>query len=206
MSSKKPLTTNYKVYSVATYLRCGGVVNNQIRKGLLLSLSVKKKLKSVKIWHDHGHESVPHFLALPVVCILNGVSSSAGRMHRKQRYSPTKTKLKSVVRNYRDKEINIDNWVVCALHYADCWVLFLCSDWPFRPVTPTSVCSITAKITRRTSLPFSRNADSWMTSDFFTNLCCAVDRSLLWDNLLVFLFDFDSYDVAACRYRCLGKT
>jgi len=42
MSSKKPLTTNYKVYSVATYLRCGGVVNNQIRKGLLLSLSVKK--------------------------------------------------------------------------------------------------------------------------------------------------------------------
>jgi len=27
--------------SVATYLRCGGVVNNQIMKGLLLSLSVK---------------------------------------------------------------------------------------------------------------------------------------------------------------------
>jgi len=26
--------------SVATYLRCGGVVNNQIKKGLLLSLSV----------------------------------------------------------------------------------------------------------------------------------------------------------------------
>ena len=26
--------------SVATNLRCGGVVNNQIRKGLLLSLSV----------------------------------------------------------------------------------------------------------------------------------------------------------------------
>ena len=26
--------------SVATYLRCGGVVNNKIRKGLLLSLSV----------------------------------------------------------------------------------------------------------------------------------------------------------------------
>jgi len=26
----------------ATYLRCGGVVNNQIKKGLLLSLSVKK--------------------------------------------------------------------------------------------------------------------------------------------------------------------
>jgi len=26
--------------SVATYLRCGGVVNNQIKTGLLLSLSV----------------------------------------------------------------------------------------------------------------------------------------------------------------------
>jgi len=30
--------------SVATYLRCGGVVNNRIKKGLLLSLRVKKKL------------------------------------------------------------------------------------------------------------------------------------------------------------------
>ena len=28
--------------SVATYLSCGGVVNNQIKKGLLLSLAVKK--------------------------------------------------------------------------------------------------------------------------------------------------------------------
>ena len=28
--------------SVAAYLRCGGVVNNQIKKGLLLSLRVKK--------------------------------------------------------------------------------------------------------------------------------------------------------------------
>jgi len=33
--------------SVATYLRYGGVVNNQTKKGLLLSLSVKKFLKSV---------------------------------------------------------------------------------------------------------------------------------------------------------------
>ena len=35
----KRLTINYKVYSVATYLSCGGVVNNQIKKGLLISLS-----------------------------------------------------------------------------------------------------------------------------------------------------------------------
>ena len=27
---------------VATYLRCGGIVNNRIKKGLLLSLPVKK--------------------------------------------------------------------------------------------------------------------------------------------------------------------
>jgi len=38
--------------SVATYLRCGGVVNNQIKKGLLLTLWVKKNLKSVNIWQS----------------------------------------------------------------------------------------------------------------------------------------------------------
>ena len=36
--------------SVAAYLRYGGVVNKQIRKGLLVSLTVKKKLKFVNIW------------------------------------------------------------------------------------------------------------------------------------------------------------
>jgi len=35
--------------SVATYLLYGGVVNDKIKKGLLLSPSVKKKLKSVNI-------------------------------------------------------------------------------------------------------------------------------------------------------------
>ena len=42
--------------SVATYLRCGGVVNNQIKKGLLLSLSVKKFLKLVNIWQSYKQE------------------------------------------------------------------------------------------------------------------------------------------------------
>ena len=39
-----PLTINYNFLqgSVTTYLRCGGVVNNQIKKGLLLSLWVTK--------------------------------------------------------------------------------------------------------------------------------------------------------------------
>ena len=35
--------------SVATCLRCGGVVNNQIKTGLELSLPVKQFVKSVNI-------------------------------------------------------------------------------------------------------------------------------------------------------------
>jgi len=38
--------------SVATHLRCGAVVNNQTRKGLLLSLSVNF-IESVNIWHSY---------------------------------------------------------------------------------------------------------------------------------------------------------
>jgi len=40
MSAKEAINDKLQG-SVATYLRCGGVVNNQIKKGLLLSLSVK---------------------------------------------------------------------------------------------------------------------------------------------------------------------
>jgi len=49
--------------SVARYLRCGGVVNNQIKKGSLLSLWVKKKLKSVNIWQSYKQERdrIVHF-------------------------------------------------------------------------------------------------------------------------------------------------
>jgi len=37
--------------NIATYLRCDGIVNGQIKKGLLLSLSVKKIFfKSLNIW------------------------------------------------------------------------------------------------------------------------------------------------------------
>jgi len=48
--------------SVARYLRCGGVVNNQIKKGSLLSLS-EKKLKSVNIWQSYKQERdrIVHF-------------------------------------------------------------------------------------------------------------------------------------------------
>jgi len=56
--------------SVGTYLRCGGIVNNQIKKGLLPSLWMKKKLKSVNIWQSYKQERdcFVHFLRLLAVC------------------------------------------------------------------------------------------------------------------------------------------
>jgi len=51
MSAKQAMNNKLQG-SVAAYLRCGGVVNNQIKKSLLLSLRVKK-LKSVNIWQSY---------------------------------------------------------------------------------------------------------------------------------------------------------
>jgi len=45
MSAKQAITYDKLQGSVATYLICGGVVNNQIKKGLLMSLRVKKNFK-----------------------------------------------------------------------------------------------------------------------------------------------------------------
>ena len=54
--------------TVVTYLRCGGIFNNQIKKGLLLSMSVKKFLKSMSISHRYGHKDcVVDFLRLLAV-------------------------------------------------------------------------------------------------------------------------------------------
>ena len=53
--------------NVATYLRCSEVFNNQIKKVLLLSLWVKKKLlKSVNIWQTYKQERgcLMHFVRL----------------------------------------------------------------------------------------------------------------------------------------------
>ena len=50
LCQKKAINNNLQG-SVATYLRCGGVIDNQIKKGLLLRLLVKK-LKSVNIWES----------------------------------------------------------------------------------------------------------------------------------------------------------
>ena len=38
--------------SIATYLRCGGLADNQIKKGLLPSLSMNSLLKYVNIWQS----------------------------------------------------------------------------------------------------------------------------------------------------------
>ena len=52
--------------SVATYLRYGEVFNNQINKGLLLSLRVKNFLQSVNIWQSYKQERdcLVHFVRL----------------------------------------------------------------------------------------------------------------------------------------------
>ena len=54
MSAKQAINDKLQGGSVGTHLRCGCVVNNQIKKGLLLSVSVKKKLKSVNIWQSYN--------------------------------------------------------------------------------------------------------------------------------------------------------
>jgi len=51
MSAKQAISDKLQG-SVATYLRCGGVVNNQIKKGLLLHLQVIF-FKSVNIWQSY---------------------------------------------------------------------------------------------------------------------------------------------------------
>jgi len=68
MSAK--LAINDKLQgSVAAYLRCGGVVNNQIKKGLLLSLRVKKnKIGKYLAKLQEKCDCLVHFLRLLAVC------------------------------------------------------------------------------------------------------------------------------------------
>ena len=68
MSAKQAMNNKLQG-SVAAYLRCGGVVNNQIKKSLLLSLRVKK-LKSVNIWQSYKQkrDCLMHFFSFLAVC------------------------------------------------------------------------------------------------------------------------------------------
>jgi len=63
--------------SVATYLRYSGLVNNQIKKGLLLSLWVKFFFKSVNIWQSYKHERdcLMHFVRLANALLKDGESA-----------------------------------------------------------------------------------------------------------------------------------
>ena len=64
MSAKQAINDKLQG-SVATYLRCGGVVNNQIKKGILLNLRVNF-FKSVNIWQSYKQERgcIMHFTRL----------------------------------------------------------------------------------------------------------------------------------------------
>jgi len=53
MSAKQAINDKLQG-SVATYLSCGGVVNNQIKKGFFLSLS--EFFTSVNIWRSYKEE------------------------------------------------------------------------------------------------------------------------------------------------------
>jgi len=53
--------------SVAAFLRCGGVVNNQIKKSLLLSLSEKKSV-NIRQSYKQKRYFIVHFLRLLAVC------------------------------------------------------------------------------------------------------------------------------------------
>jgi len=76
MSAKQAINDKLQG-SAATYLRCGEVVNNQIKRGLLLSLWVKKYLKSVNIWQSYKQERdcLVHFHCLLAVCWPGALSA-----------------------------------------------------------------------------------------------------------------------------------
>jgi len=56
--------------SVTIYVRYGGIVNNQIENGLLLSVCVKTFFKSVNIWQSYKQERdcLVHLCAWPTHC------------------------------------------------------------------------------------------------------------------------------------------
>jgi len=69
VSAKQAINDKFQG-TVATYSRCGGVFNNQIRKGLFLTLSVNFFFESVNIWQSYKQERdyLVHFLRLLAVC------------------------------------------------------------------------------------------------------------------------------------------
>ena len=79
MSAKQTLDNKLQV-SVAAYLRCGGVVNSQIKKGLLLSVWANF-FKLVNIWQSYKQERgcLMHFVCLGNTLLKD--EESAGDNH-----------------------------------------------------------------------------------------------------------------------------
>ena len=86
--------------SVATYLRCGGVVNNQIEKGLLLSLRVKTILKSVNIWQSYSKNVI-------VLCTFSVFEQCVGQAHK---VHETITQIRTDSRRVRLYFKSISHW------------------------------------------------------------------------------------------------
>jgi len=90
MSAKQAI--NYKLQgSVATYLRYGGVVNKQIKEGLLLSLRVKNFFKSMNIWQSYKQERgcLMHFARLANTLLKDEESARDNRIASNlSKYSP----------------------------------------------------------------------------------------------------------------------
>jgi len=76
---------------VVTYLRCREVVNNQIKKGLLLSLWVKK-IKSVNIWQSYKEERgcLMHFARLANTLLRDGESARDNHVQLCQMFTDLK--------------------------------------------------------------------------------------------------------------------
>jgi len=75
-NARKQAITDKLPGNVATYVRYGGDANNQFKKGLLLSLSVKK-LKSVNIWQSYKQElgCLVHFVHLATTLLKDEESA-----------------------------------------------------------------------------------------------------------------------------------
>ena len=74
---RKQAINNKLQGSVKKDLRCGVVVNNRNKKGLLLSLLVKILFKSVNIWQSHKQEDgcLVHFVCLATALLIDKESA-----------------------------------------------------------------------------------------------------------------------------------
>jgi len=80
MSAKQAINDKLQ-NNVAIYLRCCGVVNNQIKKGLLLSLSVIFFFKSVNISQSYKQKRgcLMRFVHLATTLLSDGKSARSNR-------------------------------------------------------------------------------------------------------------------------------